>query len=744
MITQLEPETQTVARAEAIATSHEHSAPQRHKAARAVTSPVLSFGRPHDDEFAALPDSEKRAILEHIEVCRRVLREPVMMQGVVREAARAAGRPGMSAERIRKRALAYRRTGDWRVLWDRRRTPAPDTRESLPFPFRRFVAALRTRYQRAGGDAAAIRQLKRMWRAHVAEIDLEIDGRNIKAGQIIPRIPGYATWPEADANTEEPRGWSYDNLTARCTVDEFTTAVLRRGRSAGAEFRPKVGMTRAELKYGQLYYGDDQQFDVHVNYDLSHSGVARRAMRPWGLDFLEALSACHVCNLFKPTLIDDETQMKQHLREVDSLWGWLHVLMKEGYRTDTGTVLAGEHGTATLRKLYAEALARATHDLVQFDAGGSEGAPAFAGMFEGKGGGNPRHKAPLESIRNRLRNDMAALPGPTGLSRDFAPETNVPDKGGQDKYNTALVKAALALPPELREQLQFPFMDWHRFCQLAAYFTRVIDERTDHDLKHWHRCGFVVQSWRTSVTAHDWRPVSEYLALPAEERAVWDRRFLETPQLQGVRSLSPWQVRQALRRDPALKKLSPSVLPEILGLEGRHSRIVTVGKDMVIRIQDREVNPEPMEFHAVVQSRFGGEEWLPRGMEFIAFLDHLCGDLHLFDARANKKGAFIGTCTLSEDAPLGNHDALARACGAVAKIEKEFLTVASRAGGDVARRNIAMRQNNADVLSRAEAGASLTALQKERREQLAAERQAAREDAAGAETAHAALNKLQT
>lgn len=678
--------------------------------ARGATRPTLLFSRPADDEFDSLPNTERAAILEHLEICRRVLTAPIMSAAIRAEAARYGwvgsreGKAGFSPERIKKRALAYRRDGDWRSLWNKRNAPAPEERCSLPWKFRQFVAALRTRYQREGGDAAAIRQLKRIWCLHTANIDLEIDGKTIKAGQEIPYIPGYggrhaSAWPPADAYTEEPKGWSYDNLCERCKPDEFTTAVLRRGRSAAAAFRPKVGMTRAELKYAQLYYFDDQQFDEHVNY----LGVARKAMRPWGLDCLEALSACHVANLIKPTLYDDVEQVKRRIREIDSLWVLVHVLMREGFRTDTGTTIAGEHGTATLAERYALALAQATGGKVVFDAGGSEGAPAFGGMFEGKGGGNFRHKAPLESIRNLLRNEMAALPGATGLDRNNTLETNVPDKGGQFKYNTTLLKAFEALPEAQRARLKFPFMDYHHFAQLALYFTNVMDRREDHDLKHWHRCGFVVECFRTG-TDQPWQPLSSFAALSPEQQEYWRAQFRSHPELTATRKLSPWDVRQHLRKDANIQKLKPAVLPEIFGLEGEFSREVRVEQDCTIHIKDREVDPEPMVFHACVASRFGGDEWLPRGMSFFAFLDHISGELYLFDQRAGKRGAYIGVCHIAEDAPLANRDALARACGAVAKIEKEFLAPAARLGGDIARRNIEMRRENAEVIQEAQTG----------------------------------------
>jgi hypothetical protein len=674
-------------------------------------APVLSFARPTDEDFDQLPASERRAILEHLEICRRVLTSPVMSQAIAREARLQGGKDGMSPERIKKRALAFRKSGgDWRSLWNRRNTPSPDARESLPFKFREFVAALRTRFQRQGGDAAAFRLVKRIWRQHLAEIDLEINGKSIKAGTIINSLPGYADWPEADAVTGEPRGWSDDNLDRRCRPDEFTTAVLRRGRSAAAEFRPKVGTTREGLKYAQLYYFDDQQFDEHVNF----LGVARKAMRPWGLDCLEALSACHVANLIKPNLYDDVERVKQRIRQVDMLWFAVHVLMHEGYRTDTGTILAGELGTAHLPETIARALQTATDGKVVFDGGGSDGAPPFAGMFEGKGGGNPRHKSPLESIRNLLRNEMSALPGATGLDRNQSPETNVPDKGGQFKYNTTLLKACEALPEEQRQRLRFPFMDYHHFAQLAIYFTNVIDRREDHDLKHWHRCGFVVEAWRCLSHAtgaaqySEWRAMESFLALPADQQAFYREQFRQHPELTATRRLSPWQVRQMLRRDPNIRKLKPSVLPEIFGLEGQFSREVTVTSDNCIEIRDREIDPEPLVFHACVKSRFDADEWLPRGMTFFGFLDHISGQLYLFDQREQRRGAYVGVCQLAEDAPLANRDALARACGKMAAIEKEFLAPVARLGGSIARQNLEMRRDNAEVLAEAQTGLNAT------------------------------------
>jgi hypothetical protein len=710
-ISELEPGTV------AMATSYKQS--RTEKSNGAVTAPVqsLSFARPDDDDFNGLPATERTAILTRLEICKRILSAGNFSAAVRAEASRPgqAGVPGMSEERLRKMAMAFRKShGSWRGLWNKRNTPSPEDRCSLPFKFRQFVAALRTRYQREGGDAAAFRQLKRIWRFRTAEIDLQINGKQIKAGQVIPAIPGYNDWPAEDKHTEEPRGWSYDNLSDCCKPDQFTTAVLRIGRSAGAEFRPKVSTTREGLKYAQLYYFDDQQYDVHVNYE----GVARKAMRPWGLDCLEALSACHVANLLKPNLYDDVEKVKQRIRQVDMIWFALHVLMTEGYRTDTGTILAGELGTANLPKVIADALKAATDGKVTFDGGGTEGAPPFAGMFEGKGGGNPRHKAPLESIRNLVRNEMSALPGATGLNRDASPETNVPDKGGTFKYNTTLLKALEALPEEQRKRLQFPFMDYHQFCQLALYFTSVIDKRDDHDLKHWHSCGFVLEAWRMDV-GQPWRSMDDFLALPPDQRAILTALFESRPELKGVKRLSPWQVRQALRRDPAIKKLSPAVLPEILGLEGEHSRQVFVTKENQIVIRDREIDPEPMVFDACVRSRFDSDEWLPRGMEFFAFLDHISGRLHLFDKRDAKRGAFVGTCTINEDASLANRDALARACGKVAHIEAEFLSRAAKAGNEIARRNVEMRQNNVEVIQDAETGTTAAQRKTSKRSQRA-------------------------
>jgi hypothetical protein len=605
---------------------------------------------------------------------------------------------------------------DWRTLRDTRRVPDPARSavadRQVPWKFRQFWQSFRARFQRTGGDAAAHRSLIRLWKTHRAEIDLTINGKTIKAGDEIPFLPGYSDstiqrfndstvgWPSPDPLTDIPPGWSYANLN-RIETDQFTTATLKLGRSASYPFRPKVGMTRDGLRYAQLYYFDDQQYDEQVNY----LGIARKPMRPWGLDCLEALTACHVANMFKPTIVDDDGT-KQRLREVDTVWFIVHVLMTEGYRTDTGTTLAGEHGTATLRDRYADTLARVTGGKVQFDAGGIEGAAIAAGFFEGKGGGNFRHKAPLESIRNLLRNEMSALPGATGKDRDHSPEINSPEKGGQFKYNTQLLRAADALPEEQRKLLRFPFLHWHHFCQLALYFIGIMDRREDHDLKHWHRCGFVLEAWRLD-TDQPWLTRDDFLKLPAQQQEIVGALLKARPELTAVKKLSPYAARQMKRKDPAITKLPPALLPDILGLEGPFTRDITVRPDSTIEIQDRDLNPEPMLFHASVPNQFGADDWIPAGTKLLGYLDHIRGVLHLFDAgvvKAHRRGNYIGTCHIYEDAPLANRDALARACGAIAKIEKEFLAPAVRLGNDTAKRNLEMREHNVDLIAAATTG----------------------------------------
>jgi hypothetical protein len=724
-----EPTTQftSVATAEPCPVPSLHSVPS---VSSVVNRPL--FCVPDDDratEFAEIPSVEERTRIQtwlayfqtihdsgNVEkACRRI----AAMHGHING---HPGERGYSWRNIQNRYYLYVNGGpkngisygpcDWRTLRDTRKVPDPARSavadRQVPWKFKQFWKALRARYQRAGGDKAAHRQLIKLWKTRRADIDLEIGGKQIRAGDEIPFIPGYQQstinhqpgFPEADPLTGIPAGWSYANLN-RVETDPFTTTALKIGRSAAAAFRPKVGTTRADLLYAQVYYFDDQQFDIHVNY----LGVAKKAMRPWALDCLEAKSACHVANLYKPTIVDDDGT-KRRLREVDTIWFMIHVLMKEGYRKDTGTILTGEHGTATLRDQYAEALSRITGGKVVFDAGGIEGAPSFAGMFEGDGGGNPRHKAPLESIRNLIRNEMSALPGAAGRNWDSSPETNVPDKGGQFRYNTQLLKAAEALPVEARQRLRLPFLEWHHFVQLAQYFLSIIDRREDHDLKHWHRCGFVVEAWRMT-TDSPWLPMDEFLKLPPEQQLIIRSLLDANPALRAVKKLSPWAVRQHLRRDPNIIKLPAADIPMILGLDGPFSREITVREDRTIELRDREVNPEPMLFHACVQNSRFGEQWLKAGSKWIAYLDHITGELHLFDPgtqRASARGAYIGTCVIEEAAPLANRDALARACGAIAKIERDFLAPAARLGGEVARRNLEMRQHNADIIAESTTG----------------------------------------
>ncbi len=125
-----------------------------------------------------------------------------------------------------------------------------------------------------------------------------------------------------------------------------------------------------------------------------------------------------------------------------------------------GTTYPAEMGTATIREDIARILHDRTGGLVRVDLAGWTGKKKqiVEGMFIGRGGGNPRHKAPLESLHNLLHNKMAALPGQTGPDVERRPE----QLHGMLTAQEELMGIAKMLTPWQAEQLQYPLLEYSK------------------------------------------------------------------------------------------------------------------------------------------------------------------------------------------------------------------------------------------------------------------------------------------
>lgn len=629
----------------------------------------LCFGIPSFDsvEFADLPPDVSRAVLVR-------LRQMETIHNARRKQTACKAIAGQKWQRLRALYYQFRDTNDWRVLLDKRKAPKGDDDAQLSPRFLDFVKGLWERNQRK--FAPAHLELLDIWRTRH-----QLDP---KTNQHVPvkQIPGYSTWPVAEPDTDLPAGWTYSNLQRKIAADKYAAAATKQGRSAAAEFRPQVPITREHLKAGQRVFIDDQWYDVEVNF----FGISKRALRPLGLDMLDHLSGCFVAHGFRPRLKEESTGINKSIKVEETIWLVVHYLTNVGFRTDTGTIIVHEHGTANFPQWFKDRVTQLTDGKVTFDASGLQGNPAFAGQFEGQSKGNFRFKAPLESVYNLVRNRQAALPGATGHDR------NPPEQlYGLKRYNDRLLAAAEALPPERRKLLLFPLLNWHDFISIALHFYDAIDNRTDHELEGWNRLGFIAYEYRLATDA-PWRPMEELAMFPVEHANAIRALLNSQPHLKRTRKLSPREVWTAHSHE--LTRLPDDYVGTLLGES--EAKPAAVSDEGYFHLEDQSLDPEPIIYLAQLRG-----ELLPRGREYFVYQNPFQPDrLIVHDKmRDGKVGGYIGTAKLWGREDVRDTAAIQRRCGEVKRIESELLVPIARRGEAIIRAKTEMHKHNAAVLA---------------------------------------------
>lgn len=644
-------------------------------------------------DFAGLPDEIKSEVRKWL----RAFHTLVNSTGKIgEEIACVATRLNVSAKTVRRLWDVYRsggrkskngiyfEAGDWRVFVNGAKCPVAV--EELPAAFVEFWKALCERNQRKCKPAH--RELVRRW----------------DRGE---KIPGYESepmgQPPADDETGIPAGWSYRNLI-RLAPSKFELAAARIGRSAAAAHRPLVFTTRVGLSVGQYYLFDDLWHDFKVNV-LGQ----RQAQRLLQFHALDLFSGCNFARGMKPVLENEMTGVMERLKENEMLFLVACVLARDGYRRD-GTVLVVEHSTAAIREEFERRIFDLTGGMVRVQRSGFEGASAFAGQYGGRGKGNFRFKAALESLGNLIHNETAntlAFPGQTGSnSRLNAPE----ELHGRDKHNNALLNAIVALGPDRGKLLKLPFLPYREATDLVNAVHENINLRgllpgTDHELEGWEEAGLVRQEFRLATSSREWLALDSVLDLPDDARraiaAVIDR-----PNLTRLRKLSPAEVWSRGRSE--LVRLPAFNVPQLLGPALARERTV---RSHMFDFESRDLGGS-FRYLAKATNRFGGEEMLKDGETYLTHINPLNADeLHVSDAR----GRYLGTCQRWGGITRSDTDALHRRCGEVAKVERELLAPIARRGAGITRERIHELQHNAAVLD----GRAVTPDEKARKAELA-------------------------
>lgn len=485
--------------------------------------------------------------------------------------------------------------------------------------------------------------------------------RQFLAGEPIPGVG-----PEVD-RSKMPRGWSYANLMKR-KPDEFTVAAFRIGKSrAVSDHGPLVFTSRADLWVGSHYMFDDLWHDHMVNVlDRAKTG------RPLEFHGLDLFSACKVAWGIRVRTENEVTGKHEGLKEQNMRFLVASLLAQDGY-SERGTQMVVEHGTAAIHKELERRLYDLTGGKITVRRSGVEGDPAHIGQFHGRGGGNFRFKAALESLGNLVHNEMGFITAQTGRKWDEQPEELHEGRGGLLHANRELVRAFHALAvekPQVAQLLRFPVLSNAQFLLIAQEVYHRINTRTDHELEGWD------------------------LMVRPDERDP-----------SRVRRMSPWEVWTSGRQQ--LTRLRPEAVAALLYQDSAEEVRVRRG---VIEWLDKEIAADALVFDA---------RTLIEGEKYQAVLNPF-HDTNLFLFRAD--GRYAGMIPRIRKASRADDNSLVAEHKRVSTVLADRLAPVAALGREMAQQRIADMRHNAEALAQLERNTPA----------VRAARQAERDRAAGA------------
>ncbi len=560
---------------------------------------------------------------------------------------RLAAAMGVSARSVRRLRQRWVKGGrDAAALIDRRLSP---DRDGTPLN-REFLEYWKSLCEANGRKCApAYRALIRAW----------------KHGMPIPGAPVGVS-----RRGPLPRGWSMANLN-RHTPDSFELGAARIGRQFAARYRPLVFTTRRGMEVGQQIMFDDMWHDFEVEI-LGH----RRPSRLLQLHAHDVFSACQFARGIKPRVEDPESGRSVSLDAGDMLFLLAHVLGTFGYHP-AGTHLLLENGTATISDSLAALLADLTGGLVRAEFADIQSAASFAGQYGGRGKGNYRFKAALESSHNLIHNETAGLlelPGQTGSNS----RVNVPEQlHGQHQALDLIQRAALALPAPIASALRGPFVEAPKAIWALEEIQERINQRTDHELEGWLEAGLTTMEYDIPGGVH--LTAAAYAAMPEAARIA-----LATVATPASRRLSPREVFDAGQKK--LVRLRPEAVARLLC--GTNGREVRVGKNHLIAVEDSSISPSPLRYLA---------HTFPEGEVYRAVINPFGPDVaHLFDAG----GRWLGTVKAWHAVSRIDEAGLAEQMAEVAEIQAQMLQPLARRGAEITRRRLQDAAHNAATVAK--------------------------------------------
>lgn len=615
--------------------------------------------------YGRLPDEEKPHVKARLSMCERIDAAAKQAPAIRAEAARLHHGERLTESGVRK--LYYEKwvaSGrDWQRLVNRARVPdrsaclAPETVAHWHQLCARFM----------GRMAAAHRELRRQWH-HGHE------------------IPGL---PRENRPADLPRSLSYSNLTRPgYRPGDVQISVARVGVSAAAPYLPCVLSTRVGLAPGSWFFFDDIWHDFSVT--VPGQMGARRLLQ---FHCIELLSGCQIARGMKPELLNAATGRMERLKEREMLFLLAHQLGNLGYNADACT-LGMEHGTANVDERVDRLLHEASGGKLRIARGGIQNPALADGLYAGRGKGNFKFKAALESLGNLVHNetgDRLLLPAQVGSNMRL----NAPDElHGRLAHLDQLQKCALLLPADLRDLVTAEITPpVHRAIELVDAIQRRMNERTDHDLEGWEACGFIRALYRLAPE-HPWLPQADLRAMPPAVRVAVEAAILADSRLAKARYLSPAEV-FAERVQPLLTRLPAHLCVQLIGQD--HADLRRVGKDGRFHFEDMDLGPGEHHYDGWLHTEEGhkgdavqdGEKYAT----FVSTLDPL--RLHVCDA----KGRYLGWCERTRTFHRNDAEGFARAAGEAQKAVRERLAPALAASRPLIQRDMQATEHANQILA---------------------------------------------
>ena len=635
-----------------------------HACAAPAVSPVLR-GMLASAEFGALPDEERPPLKARLALCERLDEATSKAAAFKVEAGRLHAGRLYSEGAIRKlyydKWLKSRR--DWRQLINRARVPVVE--RTLDPKTVLHWHQLCARFM--GRMAAAHRELRREWNAGA-------------------EIPGFdrATRPE-----ELAPGLSYTNLSReKYRPGNVARSVARVGVSAAAEFLPGVLSTRLGLVPGSHFFFDDIWHDFKVT--VPGQMGARRLLQ---FHCIELLSGCQVARGMKPELLNAATGRMERLKEREMLFLLAHQLGNVGYNP-AGCLLGMEHGTANVDERVDRLLHEVTGGALKIGRGGIQNPALAEGLYAGRGKGNFKFKAALESLGNLIHNetgDRLLLPAQVGSNMRL----NAPDElHGREKHLDQLQKCALLLPAHLRELVTREVTPplWQAIELVDAIQER-INDRHDHDLEGWEACGFTRALYRLTPD-QAWRPQTELREMAPAVRMAIEAAITADHRLATSRFMQPREVFNERVR-PLLTRLPSHIAIAIIGQD--HAEERRVGKDGRFNFEDEDLGPGIHHFETQLHSDAGAtRETLRDGEKYATFVSTLDPKrLHVCDAR----GGYLGWVERTTIHTRGDEHGFARAAGKAQAAARERLAPVLAAAAPLIRRDLQATEHAVTVLA---------------------------------------------